>query len=305
MTENNDIYNDNENTQYLNLPQKNKYRMHAHCNPLSIISIPYPFSPHCNDWSQHYPFIINNSKQQNKELHINTDNFPCIYHNETFTPTSTSTIPKHFTTTPYVNIVDIGCGYGGLLFNMSPHLSSNDLALGMEIRDKVTTFCGERIRTLRINSNHKEYNNISVVRTNTMKLLLNYFYKGQLDKLFFCFADPHFKKYNHRKRIINKYLLNDYSYVLKLGGKLYSITDVEELHNWHIEVLKQNPCFKEVSTDEVEKDECLQYMKNTDEARKVMKKNGKMYYAVYERVEPTGINSLYDLYNKLDYTNDD
>jgi tRNA (guanine-N7-)-methyltransferase len=86
---------------------------------------------------------------------------------------------------------------------------------------------------------------------------------------------------------------------------LYSITDVEELHNWHVEVLKQNPCFREVSSEEVEKDECLEYMKNTDEARKVMKKKGKMYYAVYERVEPTGINSLYDLYNKLNYTNDE
>lgn len=41
-----------------------------------------------------------------------------------------------------------------------------------------------------------------MIRTNTMKLLLNYFYKGQLDKMFFCFADPHFKRYNHRKRII-------------------------------------------------------------------------------------------------------
>ncbi len=85
---------------------------------------------------------------------------------------------------------------------MSKSLHSEDLALGMEIRDKVSNFVGDKIKTLRVNSGHTEYNNIAVLRTNTMKLLLNYFYKEQLDKIFFCFPDPHFKKYNHRKRII-------------------------------------------------------------------------------------------------------
>ena len=111
-------------------------------------------------------------------------------------------MPDNLRIGKYPNILDVGCGYGGLLYNMSPHLGPDDLALGMEIRDKVTNFVSEKIKTLRINSNHKQFNNISVIRTNTMKLLLNYFYKDQLDKIFFCFPDPHFKKYNHRKRII-------------------------------------------------------------------------------------------------------
>jgi len=36
-------------------------------------------------------------------------------------------------------IVDIGCGYGGLLFELAKEFP-NDLILGMEIRDKVTNF---------------------------------------------------------------------------------------------------------------------------------------------------------------------
>lgn len=85
---------------------------------------------------------------------------------------------------------------------MSKELKEDDVALGMEIRDKVANFVTLKIKSLRANSDHLDYNNISVVRTNTMKLLLNYFYKAQLDKILFCFPDPHFKKYNHRKRII-------------------------------------------------------------------------------------------------------
>ena len=39
-------------------------------------------------------------------------------------------------------------------------------------------------------------------------------------------------------------------------------------------------------------------MKNTDEARKVIKKNGPMFWAVYERVNPK-INSIKDLIKAL------
>lgn len=39
-------------------------------------------------------------------------------------------------------------------------------------------------------------------------------------------------------------------------------------------------------------------MKDTDEARKVKKKNGPMYWAVYERVQPQ-INSIEELLNIL------
>jgi tRNA (guanine-N7-)-methyltransferase len=111
-------------------------------------------------------------------------------------------MPLKFKSEKSVNILDVGCGYGGLLFNMSTSLGPEDLALGMEIRDKVSNFVGDKIKSLRVNSDHSQYSNIGILRTNTMKLLLNYFYKEQLDKIFFCFPDPHFKKYNHRKRII-------------------------------------------------------------------------------------------------------
>lgn len=71
---------------------------------------------------------------------------------------STHEMPIEIASKPIINIVDIGCGYGGLLYNMSQHLEKDDLALGMEIRDKVSVFVSDKIKTLRVNSGHKEVN---------------------------------------------------------------------------------------------------------------------------------------------------
>ena len=52
-----------------------------------------------------------------------------------------------------------------------------DLILGLEIRDKVANFAGEKINSLRINSGMKDCLNLGVLRTNAMKSLHNYFRK--------------------------------------------------------------------------------------------------------------------------------
>lgn len=46
-------------------------------------------------------------------------------------------------------ILDIGCGYGGLLFKLSK-ISPDELILGFEIRDTITEYVGKKIRALRI-----------------------------------------------------------------------------------------------------------------------------------------------------------
>lgn len=129
-------------------------------------------------------------------------------------------------------ILDIGCGYGGLMFALTRHFPNN-LIIGQEIRDKVANFVAMKANTLRINSGYEKCTNIGAVRTNTMKTLHNYFFKSSVEKMFICFADPHFKRVNHRRRIINQSLLTDYAFVIKPGGRLYEVTDVEDLHNWN------------------------------------------------------------------------
>ena len=45
--------------------------------------------------------------------------------------------------------MDIGCGYGGLLFALGEKYPKK-LILGMEIRDTIVDYVGKKIRALRI-----------------------------------------------------------------------------------------------------------------------------------------------------------
>ena len=102
--------------------------------------------------------------------------------------------------------------------------------------------------------------------------------------MFFCFADPHFKKSNHRRRIINTALLTDYAYILKTGGKIYTVTDVEDLHNWQVAKLKEHPMFELLSDEDNEGDPCIEIMRSgTDEAKKVLRREGSIWHAVFRK----------------------
>jgi tRNA (guanine-N7-)-methyltransferase len=70
----------------------------------------------------------------------------------------------------------VGCGYGGLLFALSQRFSSK-LIFGLEIRDKLVNYAAEKIRAYKT-LYPGEYQNISVVRANSMKHLCHYLFPG-------------------------------------------------------------------------------------------------------------------------------
>lgn len=182
-----------------------------------------------------------------------------------------------------IEFADIGCGFGGLLISLAP-LFPDKLMIGMELRDKVTEYVKERILALR-SSNPGQYGNVSVVRTNSMKYIPNYFKKGQLSKMFFLFPDPHFKEKNHRRRVISPHLLDEYAYVLKVGGIIYTITDVEELGVWMKSCLEDHPLFEAVKEVELEVDPVVKLLPTaTEEGQKVARNEGQTFRAVYRRI---------------------
>lgn len=237
------------------------------------------------DWTTHYPAFVD------------------------YSAPSDSTKPRPLATP--VRIADIGCGFGGLLFSLSPLFPTLPI-LGMEIRTSVTEYVAEKIRTLRAQSSASSsgtptttgkvggevvpnYNNISVIRANSMKFLPNFFRKGQLDAIFLCFPDPHFKARKHKARIVSAALCSEYAYALGEGGVVYTITDVRDLHEWMVEHLGSHRSFERVEVDaeavargegdgQVEK--CVRIMmKETEEGKKVERNGGSKYVAVFRRLK--------------------
>jgi len=156
----------------------------------------------------------------------------------------------------------------------------NQLILGIEIRDKVVEYVEDRITKLR--QENSSYQNIAVIKSNAMKYLPNYFGKGQLTKIFFLFPDPHFKKSNHRRRIISPQLLAEYAYILSIGGKAYTVTDVEDLHNWMAKHFGDHPLFSRVSDSELEVDPVIPLvLSSTEESRKVDRIKGKKIFSSF------------------------
>ncbi|XP_057510439.1 tRNA (guanine-N(7)-)-methyltransferase [Actinidia eriantha] len=236
------------------LPRKRFYRARAHSNPLSDSHFPVPISPSHVDYSLCYPQLFPPSKQVGNSKKI--------------------------------EFADIGCGFGGLLISLST-LFPETLMIGMELRDKVTEYVKERILALRV-ANPGQYNNVSVVRTNSMKYIPNYFEKGQLSKMFFLFPDPHFKEKNHRRRVISPHLLDEYAYALGVGGIMYTITDVEELGEWMKACLEGHPMFEALTDEELEADLVVKLLSTaTEEGLKVARNGGQTFRAVYRRIVPT------------------
>jgi len=183
-----------------------------------------------------------------------------------------------------VRFADIGCGYGGLLVQLSPMFPTKNM-LGMEIRVKVSDYVRDRIKALR-QQNPGKYENVACLRSNAMKYLPNFFAKGQLEKMFFLFPDPHFKKAKHKWRIINDTLLAEYAYALKVNdGLVYIITDVEDLFEWMTKHLEAHPLFARLSDEEQAKDPVVPKLyESTEEGQKVTRNSGQKWCAVFRRI---------------------
>lgn len=150
----------------VNMPKKNKHRMHAHINPFNALTMAHPRNTRFADWSIHYPAFYSIPNNNGNKVFVNTGKYQIDYDKEVGVKQGQA-VPS---------ILDIGCGYGGLMFELNKHIT-DELILGLEIRDKVANFAGEKINSIRNNSGYKLCMNVAVLRTNAMKSLHNYFEK--------------------------------------------------------------------------------------------------------------------------------
>ncbi|XP_023689100.1 tRNA (guanine-N(7)-)-methyltransferase isoform X2 [Paramormyrops kingsleyae] len=223
----------------VSMPQKRYYRQRAHSNPMADHTFDYPLCPEEMDWSQLYPEFFSGPGNASAKAGAR------------------------------VEFADIGCGYGGLLVELSL-LFPNQLILGLEIRVKVSDYVQDRIRSLRVAESGR-YQNIACLRSNAMKYLPNYFAKGQT---------------KHKWRIISPTLLAEYAYTLRVGALVYTMTDVEEVHLWMVKHFSEHPLFTRVTEEELADDIIVSRLGTcTEEGKKVQRNGGKNHLAVFRRVE--------------------
>ena len=73
---------------------------------------------------------------------------------------------------------------------------------------------------------------------------------------------------------------------MKHGARIYCITDVEELHLWHLQHLREHSMFREIPEDEAENDICVGLITvSTEESQKVDVAGGQKYWTVFECVK--------------------
>lgn len=249
------------------LPAPKFFKVRAHANPLSdSAALDAPERPELMDWSTLYPRWMAAPVPDGRR----------------------------------VEWVDIGCGFGGLVATLAQQFPQQTI-LGMEIRDKVSAAAMDRIVQLRAAAAGKPspmassaeaaglptFENVAVLRSNCMRTLPQFFAKGQLTKICFCFPDPHFQEHAYRRRVISRGLLATYAYILHEGGLLYTVTDVIDLHEWHVRHIEEHPLFERVSPEKetAEHDPVVRAItRSTDESVKVAKVQGDIFVAVFRRV---------------------
>eukprot|EP00118_Oscarella_pearsei_P008406 m.43078 g.43078 ORF g.43078 m.43078 type:complete len:253 (+) comp33409_c0_seq1:61-819(+) len=245
------------------LPQKRYYRQRAHSNPIADHTFEYPVRPEGMDWPKLFPAFFHGLQEA-----------------DSADPPSKRVKP------PLIEFADVGCGYGGLLVELSS-LFPDTLMVGLEIRVKVSDYVREKIDALRT-QNPGQYQNIAVIRTNAMKYTPNFFQKAQLKKMFILFPDPHFKKKKQKWRIISTTLLAEYAFVLAEKGILYTMTDVKEVHDWMVHHLDEHPLFCRLGDDKLADDPIIEKLyESSEEGKKVTRNRGSKYLAVYMRIPDT------------------
>lgn len=58
------------------------------------------------------------------------------------------------------------------------------------------------------------------------------------------------ERWNQADILYSHTLLAEYAYALRVGGILYTITDVKDLHEWMVKHLEEHPLFERIPDEE-------------------------------------------------------
>lgn len=128
------------------------------------------------------------------------------------------------------DILDIGCGKGLFLLNMSEAFPDLNI-LGIELRKPAVEWINRVVKGEKIE-------NIAAIWYSVVNGLdfINY---NSIQKAFYLFPDPWNKRKHLKRRAFNINFLNDIYRVLHKDGHLYLATDLKEVDLYHKKTLEK------------------------------------------------------------------
>lgn len=192
----------------------------------------------------------------------------------------------------HFDIVDIGCGYGDFVRNVS--LAFPDLlTVGLELRDIPVVLGQQALLDGRANGQNE---NAAILRCNVMKHLPRLLARQSIKFFTIMFPDPQFKASHARRRVISPQLLSEYAYYLIPGGFLFICSDLRDLYLYMHSTIAAHPFFCEVQVKEISGNDndshaietILQLMDKTADAERHMRKDADktVYKAVFRCTKP-------------------
>lgn len=141
------------------------------------------------------------------------------------------------------DIIDIGCGKGHFLLQMSEKYPNKNV-LGIEIRGALVDWINDVAQKEELKNCH--------VKRYTVVNGLDFIDSNSVEKIFYLFPDPWPKTRHLKRRAFSNKFLSDCYRILKKGGSLNLATDVDYVNEFHIKLLtdfKQFD-FKQISDEE-------------------------------------------------------
>ncbi|XVF42730.1 hypothetical protein PTKIN_Ptkin01aG0387300 [Pterospermum kingtungense] len=121
-------------------------------------------------------------------------------------------------------MVDIGSGSGRFLIWLAKQNPDSQNYLGLEIREKLVKRAEFWVKELDLSNIHFIFANASI----SFKQLVSS-YPGPLMLVSILCPDPHFKKRHHKRRVVQKPLVDSILTSLMPGGKVFMQSDVLEV----------------------------------------------------------------------------
>ncbi|XP_076955705.1 uncharacterized protein LOC143630623 [Bidens hawaiensis] len=121
-------------------------------------------------------------------------------------------------------VMDIGSGSGRFLMWLAKRNPGSKNYLGLEIRKKLVTRAETWVKELALSNVHFLFANASI----SFKQLIST-YPGPLMLVSILCPDPHFKKRHHKRRIVQKPLVEAIVDTLMPGGQVFIQSDVLEV----------------------------------------------------------------------------